>query len=231
MPLSDWAGYPNGPRSGRATLPMERVAVNAFPPSASTASVSGTRRKRAPLGRSVRLEGAAGKRQMVMRSSRPAATLSGSLCAAVRQRACSLSNWTRFQRSFGARGHGGRASMRSMLARSRIASTTRRRAYRDAVSARGLRFVAVLAPSKYAVYAPWLPGARAPGDAPYLDRLERSLRDDGVEVVNLRSPLVAAAGDALGRGELLFHRDDTHWNAAGVEVAARAIAASGALGR
>jgi len=45
-------------------------------------------------------------------------------------------------------------------------------------------------------------------------------------VVDLLGPLRAAARDAAARrgGGLIFWRDDTHWNAAGIATAARAIA-------
>jgi hypothetical protein len=90
----------------------------------------------------------------------------------------------------------------------------------------GQQLLVVLMPSKYTAYAPLL---AAPDTAParsvsYLADLERRLRLRGIEVVNLVDPLRAAARAALRADSLLLWRDETHWNAAGVIVAARAIA-------
>lgn len=91
---------------------------------------------------------------------------------------------------------------------------------------RGRRLLVVLAPQKYTVYAPLL---QAPDPGPdasvhYLAELERRLTARGIAVVNLVDPLRAAARRALGADSLIYWRDDTHWNAAGNDIAARAIA-------
>lgn len=89
-----------------------------------------------------------------------------------------------------------------------------------------LRMLVVLVPDKYAVYAPLL---RSPDWEPvdsqtYLARLEGRLRTAGVPVVNLAAPLRAAARAALAEGALIYWKDDTHWNAAGIDVAATVVA-------
>ena len=88
------------------------------------------------------------------------------------------------------------------------------------------RVVAVyLIPTKYRVYrriteprATPLPRARWR----YLEHQCTRLR---LHCVDLTPTLGAAAERALRRGQLLWWRDDTHWNAAGVAAAARAVAA------
>ena len=91
---------------------------------------------------------------------------------------------------------------------------------------RGRRLLVVLAPQKYTVYAPLL---QAPDPGPeasvhYLAEVERRLAARGIAVVNLVEPLRAAARSALEADSLIYWRDDTHWNAAGNDIAARVIA-------
>jgi hypothetical protein len=93
------------------------------------------------------------------------------------------------------------------------------------LKARGLRLLVVLVPTSYTVYAPLL--ARppvSPAGPAYLDRLEAATRAAGVDVVNLGPILARAAREGLDRHHYVFWRDDTHWNADGVALAARAIA-------
>ena len=91
---------------------------------------------------------------------------------------------------------------------------------------RGHRLLVVLAPQKYTVYAPLLarPDTGPHPSLAYMAELEGRLRARGIAVVNLAEPLRAAARAALARDSLIYWRDDTHWNAAGNDVAARAIA-------
>ena len=92
----------------------------------------------------------------------------------------------------------------------------------------GQRLLVVLAPQKYTVYAPLLrqsdPG---PGASPAsLEALAARLAARGISVVNLTRPLQDAARAALAHDSLIYWRDDTHWNARGNEVSARAVAAA-----
>jgi len=89
----------------------------------------------------------------------------------------------------------------------------------------GYRLLVVLVPVKYTVYGPLLERGDAGPDesAAYLDRLRRGLSAVGVPAVDLTAPLRAAAAAALERGDYVFYPDDTHWNAAGVVVAATAV--------
>lgn len=94
---------------------------------------------------------------------------------------------------------------------------------REYFQPRGIRWVIVLIPEKERVYQSVLPaGVRARrGDVPppVFDALESGLREAGIGVVNL----LKAFAPAAARGELLYWPDDTHWNDAGMELAAEAI--------
>jgi hypothetical protein len=89
----------------------------------------------------------------------------------------------------------------------------------------GLDLLVVLLPTAYTVHRPLLAPPEPPGPAgpPYLARLEARLRAAGVPVVNLTGPLVAQAARDLERGEYLYWRDDHHWNARGIALAAGEI--------
>ncbi len=83
----------------------------------------------------------------------------------------------------------------------------------------------LLVPQKYTVYQPLLvPPEPGPDESVgYLDRLERRLQAAGVPVVNLTASLRAAAAAALERGADIYFPDDTHWDSAGVSLAAAEI--------
>lgn len=83
----------------------------------------------------------------------------------------------------------------------------------------------VLAPKKHTVYGPLLGGRRdSESGAQSLARIEAGLKAARVQVVNLTEPLRAAASVELAAGRYVYFLDDTHWNAAGIAEAARAIA-------
>lgn len=90
----------------------------------------------------------------------------------------------------------------------------------------GLRLLVVLVPKKFTVYAPLLqpPEAGVDRAAAYHARVERRLRGAGIPVVNLTEPFRAAAAAGVDAGEYIYWRDDTHWNAAGIAIAAAEIA-------
>jgi hypothetical protein len=90
------------------------------------------------------------------------------------------------------------------------------------VRARGLRYVAVLVPYKYGVYGPLLKGAGELPESP-LGLLEQDLVRAGIPVLNTVPLLRRAAEEALPQGRTLYWLDDTHWNAAGIRVAAEAV--------
>jgi hypothetical protein len=90
----------------------------------------------------------------------------------------------------------------------------------------GVALLVVLAPKKYTVYGP-LAGP-SPGDpdagARSLARIAAGLEGAGVQAVDLTPLLRAAARAGLEQGRTVYFLDDTHWNAAGIGVAADAIA-------
>ena len=83
----------------------------------------------------------------------------------------------------------------------------------------------VLAPKKHTVYGPLLERRRdSELGAQSLARIEAGLKAARVPVANLTEPLRAAAALELAAGRYVYFLDDTHWNAAGIAEAARAIA-------
>ncbi len=82
---------------------------------------------------------------------------------------------------------------------------------------RNFRLVVILVPSKYTVYQPFLKDAVETNKSRQFEELKADLRD--LTVVNTTPAMKKAAADALANGELLYWRDDTHWNSDGVRVA------------
>jgi hypothetical protein len=90
---------------------------------------------------------------------------------------------------------------------------------------RGLTLIVMLVPSKYHVYEKYLAPHSEPVPSPAtLDRLEASLRQAGVPVVNVTSALTARAAELYPGREYVYWIDDTHWSPEGVRVAAGAVA-------
>ena len=88
-----------------------------------------------------------------------------------------------------------------------------------------VELLVVLAPKKHTVYGPLLERRRdGESGAQSLARIEAGLARARVPVVNLTEPLRAAAAVELAAGRYVYFLDDTHWNAAGIAEAARAIA-------
>ena len=89
-----------------------------------------------------------------------------------------------------------------------------------ALDQQGVMLVLVLVPDKARIYADKLPSARYPDyhRSRYQDGLA-ALRQQGVRTVDLLQPLTLAAA----RQEV-YYRSDTHWNQAGAQVAADAVA-------
>lgn len=85
------------------------------------------------------------------------------------------------------------------------------------LSARGIRFLPVVAPNKETIYPEFMPDIYRPLRADSrLDQLLAHLRRSGstVEILDLREPLRRAKADVR-----IYHRTDTHWNEAGAYVA------------
>jgi len=94
-----------------------------------------------------------------------------------------------------------------------------------ALRAQGYRVLVILVPNKFTVYYPLLQDAppQSGEDRLYVNALERNLRAASIPVVNLTPALRRAAADAMTRNELVYHPDDTHWNALGVIAACEEI--------
>lgn len=98
----------------------------------------------------------------------------------------------------------------------------------DAFAAAGFRLVVVIVPTKHAVYRPLIPDDPLPAGAElaFVTDLGLRLREAGIDVIDVSGPLREAAARAYSEGGFVYRPDDTHWNAEGVGVAARAIAAA-----
>jgi SAM-dependent methyltransferase len=97
---------------------------------------------------------------------------------------------------------------------------------RGKIEAAGFRLVILLVPDKYTVYRALLDppdSAPVPGER-YLPELAERLRADGIPVADLSATYRAAAARDLESGTTLYFRDDTHWNARGIALAAEALA-------
>jgi hypothetical protein len=94
--------------------------------------------------------------------------------------------------------------------------------FKRRLEARGIDLLLVPIPGKPSIYPEKLDkGFRGQPRSPTLDLVD-ALRAEGLDVVDLFGPLLAAK--ASGSGELYLRRD-THWTPEGMEVAANAIAA------
>lgn len=92
---------------------------------------------------------------------------------------------------------------------------------RDEASGRGIRFLFVPVPDKTRIYRDRVPTEYANTfEQDFVARLVSRLRRAGVDVVDL----LPAYEAARGRGALLYHLDDVHWNAAGVSLASELVA-------
>lgn len=92
----------------------------------------------------------------------------------------------------------------------------------------GVDFVFVPVPAKVEVYPDKLDKALASYAGQIVDPWERklvaSLAAQGVEVLDLHAPLLAARAQDATAHEPLYQRQDTHWSARGLELAAEQIA-------
>ena len=91
----------------------------------------------------------------------------------------------------------------------------------------GVDFLFVPVPAKEEIFPDKLDSALSPLVGKVINPWERklivSLADEGVEVLDLLAPLLAARSEAAS--EPLYQRQDTHWSARGLELAARLISA------
>ena len=95
-------------------------------------------------------------------------------------------------------------------------------AWRDWLQARGIAFVVCVAPEKTSIYPEYLPtGFATHTSRTRIDQLLAACAGpDGVEIVDLRGPLLQAKET---NPLPLYFRTDTHWNAAGASIGAGAL--------
>jgi hypothetical protein len=97
---------------------------------------------------------------------------------------------------------------------------------RGKVKGAGFRLVVLLVPDKYSVYRRLLvppDSATLPGER-YLPDLAARLRAAGTPIADLSAAFREAAMDGLDSGTSVYYRDDTHWNARAIALAADALA-------
>ena len=88
---------------------------------------------------------------------------------------------------------------------------------------RHLRLIVLLMPNRYTLYAPLLGNVDGPW-AHYLDRLNVELKKLGIETVNGLEVYRSVVKQEVQTGNLSFFREDTHWNAHGVNTIAAPLA-------
>jgi hypothetical protein len=99
--------------------------------------------------------------------------------------------------------------------------------WRAALASRGLETVVLTLPTRYSVYGPHLETgearARALQSRAYLRYVNDELDARGIRYVDGSAVFFSRAEDELRTGRLSFYREDNHWNASGVERAARPL--------
>jgi hypothetical protein len=98
------------------------------------------------------------------------------------------------------------------------------KSFANRMAERNLETVVLLVPNKFTVYNPLLKGVPAqPGGELLMAGIQRELRSANLPVVNVTSVYQSDAEKGLAQKSYLYWRDDTHWNANGIEVAARQL--------
>jgi hypothetical protein len=87
-----------------------------------------------------------------------------------------------------------------------------------------LTLVVMLVPNKFTVYQPYFsPAEKELGGRKNLTELETLLADAHVPSVGLVNAFRGKAAEGLEKQEYLYWKDDTHWNALGMTVAAESV--------
>ncbi|MFN0164992.1 MAG: alginate O-acetyltransferase AlgX-related protein [Bryobacteraceae bacterium] len=92
------------------------------------------------------------------------------------------------------------------------------------LAARNLHLAILLVPNKYTVYRHLLARGHPAPSEEALSRLDRALRDAGLQVIHPLPRLRQAAEAAFARRRYIYWLDDTHWNREGVAVVAAEVA-------
>ncbi len=91
--------------------------------------------------------------------------------------------------------------------------------YRNQLRPYNLKLIVLLVPNKYTVYGQWAAPVQADGIR-LLNGVEHRLEAKGIPVVNLTGQFREVAAEQLPEHRYLYWRDDTHWNAEGIALAA-----------
>jgi hypothetical protein len=101
--------------------------------------------------------------------------------------------------------------------------------FKQALAARGVDFLFVPVPTKLDIFPDELDPKLRPFAGkviqPYARKLAQRLAANGVEVIDLVRPLLAARKAQKAGEEPLYQRQDTHWSSRGLELAAKILAA------
>ena len=89
--------------------------------------------------------------------------------------------------------------------------------YQKALKERGIRFIVVPVPNKESVYYGFLAHKNPPI---YLHKIIKALKKRHIETIDLQTVFEKAA---QGNKGYLYYPDDSHWNLAGIEVAANGL--------
>lgn len=95
--------------------------------------------------------------------------------------------------------------------------------YNAVLKHRGIQMIYMPIPSKASVYWHLVPESYRSGlsQPDFLSLVVQKVKDSGIPAVDLTSVFRHAARN----GEMIYHRDDVHWNAKGARLAAGALAA------
>jgi acetyltransferase AlgX (SGNH hydrolase-like protein) len=100
--------------------------------------------------------------------------------------------------------------------------------FQEILARHHLRLLVLLVPNKHTVYGPLtLGGPREPEGAQLLAGIARELGAAGIPVIDATPELRQRAAAGLAARQYLYWRDDTHWNARGIGIAAAAVARDG----
>jgi hypothetical protein len=101
--------------------------------------------------------------------------------------------------------------------------------YEAKLATQRLTLVVLLVPNKLTVYHPLVEEHR-PDGAPLLARVAAALGAVGAPVVDTTSLLQRRAAELLPKRQYVYWRDDTHWNEAGIAIAADLLVARAEVG-